>query len=1449
MKTKLFLLLFFSVLLTNLYSQDKVKLQFSHSRGFYTEAFNLSVTSEASNVTIKYTLDGTDPQISSSTLTTLAPLNIKINPNNFTFRDKAPGYILKAIGLNSDDSSKVYTHTYLFANKVVELSVQNRVPGNKWPDEYVNGQQIFYGLDTDITNDSRYKTKIVDALLDIPSISVVMNLDDLFDPATGIYVNALRHGIEWERAASIELLNPDGSNGFQIDAGIRIRGGWSRHSDFPKHAFRLFFREEYGASKLEFPLFENEGTDKFDKIDLRTSQNYAWANDGSSLNTMVREVFSRDTQRDMDDPYTRSRYYHLYINGTYWGLYQTQERSEASYAEEYFGGNKEDYDVVKVNTGENYNLYVIEATDGNLTAWNNLWDYCNSGFKNDENYFKVQGLNSDGTVNPGYPKLVDINNLADYMLITFYVGDFDGPVSNFSGNNNPNNFYGIYNRVNPDGFKFFRHDGEHTMMDKNWTHGDWSHDRTGPFPAGEIKEKFNPQWLHQKLCENPNYLVHFSDRVYKHFYKNGILTTTQNIDRLNSRKDQIDLAIIAESARWGGVKRSPARNRDNDWLPAVNYLINTYMPQRGDVILSQLKSKNWYPAFQPPIINLNDGLVETGTKLKLSSPVGEIYYTEDGTDPFGESAVSGQKNLKLIYEYSQKRALVPTKEISNNWKLEYSFDDSDWDVVSGTPGGIGYENGSGYEAYIKYDTKSKMLDKSAGCYMRIPFNLNDDPASLNFLNLNMRYDDGFVVYLNGEMILSINAPANPTYSSLALGNHEADSFEQFDISNAISHLIKGNNILAIHGLNVSTGSSDFLISAELIAGSTGDFSNSISAGAKKYSGEIEILQTSNIKTRVLYNNTWSALNEVMLTVDSDFSNIKITEIHYHPIESDGIDGDEFEFLEIKNIGSEEYNLSYTAFIKGIDYTFPVNSVLSPNNFIVLASNKTEFKNRYGFEPFDEYSGNLNNGGEEIVFASASADTIFAFEYNDKDPWPTSADGLGFSLAANNPAPTGDPGESSYWRTSSSLHGSPGADDLTQYILPVYINEILTHTDYPQVDYIEIYNPNNSSLNIGNWYLSDNLIDPKKWKIPSGTVIEPDSYILFNEAHYVDSTLITDQNEFGSSFSLNSHGEVIYIYSANESGNLTGYIHGFAFGEAENGVSIGRYIDSEDEEHFVNQKDISPEATNLGPDVGPLVITKINYEPDNNNVEFLELKNISSFNLDLYDPLETENTWKVGGVGFTFPADIILKPKEIIYLTESGITIADFRHKYNLSNDIRVFNYDGKLDNNGERLTLLKPAEAFELDGETIIPYITVDEVRYNDKSPWPLGADSTGNSIARINENEYGNDPVNWQLETLTDLDETDNAIPVRYSLSQNYPNPFNPSTAINYQLTDNGHVSLTVYDILGNEVLQLVNKNQSAGTYKIKFDTSKYNMSSGIYFYQIRSNSFVETKKMILLK
>jgi len=96
-------------------------------------------------------------------------------------------------------------------------------------------------------------------------------------------------------------------------------------------------------------------------------------------------------------------------------------------------------------------------------------------------------------------------------------------------------------------------------------------------------------------------------------------------------------------------------------------------------------------------------------------------------------------------------------------------------------------------------------------------------------------------------------------------------------------------------------------------------------------------------------------------------------------------------------------------------------------------------------------------------------------------------------------------------------------------------------------------------------------------------------------------------------------------------------------------------------------------------------------------------------------------------------------------------------------------------------------------------------------------------------------------------MDDKNEFTPQTFSLAQNYPNPFNPSTKISFRVAEPGKVSLKVFDILGNEVMSLVDEQKPAGLYEVKFDASS--LTSGVYFYQLKSGNLIQTKKMVLLK
>jgi len=105
---------------------------------------------------------------------------------------------------------------------------------------------------------------------------------------------------------------------------------------------------------------------------------------------------------------------------------------------------------------------------------------------------------------------------------------------------------------------------------------------------------------------------------------------------------------------------------------------------------------------------------------------------------------------------------------------------------------------------------------------------------------------------------------------------------------------------------------------------------------------------------------------------------------------------------------------------------------------------------------------------------------------------------------------------------------------------------------------------------------------------------------------------------------------------------------------------------------------------------------------------------------------------------------------------------------------------------------------------------------------------------------------VEIQYTLLTDI-KREVMIAKSFSLSQNYPNPFNPTTTISYSVPKGGNVSLKIFDILGNEVANLVNDYKSTGKYEVLFNSKE--LTSGVYFYQIKAGDYISTKKMILMK
>ena len=1106
--------------------------KFSVDRGFFDAPFDLVITCNTASATIRYTTNGAPPTATTG-FVYAGPLSVG---HTTVFRAAAfrAGYIPSAVD----------TQTYLFLDDVILQSPDGSTPPG-WPSDW--GENLMdYGMDPNVVNYPPYNGTIKDALKAIPSFSVVTALSNLFDSATGIYANAAEDGIAWERPASVELVRPDGKAGFQADAGLRIRGGFSRDPLDPKHSLRFIFRSEYGHSKLRYELFGPEGNDTIDKFDLRTSQDGSWAFDGDRNGTFLSDPFSRDSQLAMGRPGTRGDFYHLYINGQYWGLYNTEERPEAGYAASYFGGQPEDYDIIKVDAGP----YDVVATDGTLDAWQRLWEAATNGFANDADYQRVQGNNPDGTPNPAYEVLLDVPNLIDYMLLVIYTGNYDGPVWL---NDFPNNFYAIRNRTNRDGFRFLTHDAENSALDLYY-------DRTGPLTvgdpaAGSSFSESNPQYVWQRLLANAEFRVLVADHIQRLFFNGGVLTPAKCAARYAVRTNEIYLAVVGESARWGDAQIEPPITQA-DWISSANDQMNDYFPFRTGIVLTQLRDRGIFPANDAPSFNLYGGLVAAGFNLSMSVPAGAIYYTLDGTDP----------------------------------RL---------------PGGA--------------------------------------------------------------------------IASSALG----------------------------------------------------------------YVGPVPINEGMVVKARARVDNSWSALTEAPFFVQQNFTGLLITEIMYHPPDVGGLDGEEFEFIELKNASSVQLDLSGVSLTNGIHFIFPAGTRLAPGGFAVLVSNPAEFPLKYTNVPvFGVYSGHLSNSGEALALVDAAGSNIVSLVYDDNAPWPQSADGLGFSLVPMNPNLNPAPNNSANWRASSAVGGSPGADDPSSSEPRVLITEVLSHTDLPQLDAVELYNPGATNANIGGWFLTDDRTQPGKFRIPDNAVILPGDYLILDGGNFNATPGASN------SFRLSSHGDEIYLYSADAVGNLTGYSDGFGFGAAENGVSFGRYVNSVGDIQYPAQTSNSFGLSNAGPRIGPVVINEIRYAPAAGFDEFIELKNITTSAVKLYDPANPTNTWKLEGVGFSFPTGVEIAPNALLLVTRLDATL--FRSKYNVPASVPIFGpYSGALQDKGESLELQQPDKPdFITNGAVVtvfVPYPIVDAVRYSDQFPWPTNLAGTLQSLKRVDASAYGNDPANWR--------------------------------------------------------------------------------------------------------
>ena len=580
--------------------------QFSTDRGFYWSPTTVLIQSKTEGARIRYTLDGSAPTPAYG-LGNTNPVTVSVER---TTTLRAMAYKEGMV------SSNVDTHTYLFIEEV--LKQPYNVPGFPQPvlrTGYQSDEKVTldYEMDPSVVSDPRYRKAIRAGLLSIPTISIVLDRDDLFGSVEtdDSELDMRRSGVYWgdtgrgsTRAASVELIYPEKpQSSTQVDAGLESHS-WSA----VKRALKLKFQSEYGAGKWDSrifrdgPLNRKSAAKTFDRIVLRSGKDRSWATRWHpERTTYVRDQWARDTQIAMSGIGAHGTFVHLYLNGLYWGMYNVTERPDSWFQATYFGGAMDDFFSVKHN--------------GPFQGDSSRWDYLRGPLrvKNAMKRSRYRQLR----------EYIDVEQFADYLILCWYSGTRDWPQNNwYAGNRN----------TPPSPARFFIWDAEEIWASREGAPVASVHPRFRARATEEI-DTDDMVGIWHSLRRNSDFMTLFADRVYTHCFDDGPLTDANAIARWHTLTDFVADAVVAESARWGDVRApfgDPTRTRDGTFVPEVERVV-AQMTGNVSQFIDALRKEGYYPAIDPPEFSA----LTVGSIVNVLNPNarGALYFTLDGRDP------------------------------------------------------------------------------------------------------------------------------------------------------------------------------------------------------------------------------------------------------------------------------------------------------------------------------------------------------------------------------------------------------------------------------------------------------------------------------------------------------------------------------------------------------------------------------------------------------------------------------------------------------------------------------------------------------------------------------------------------------------------------------------------------------------------------------------------------
>jgi hypothetical protein len=326
-------------------------------------------------------------------------------------------------------------------------------------------------------------------------------------------------------------------------------------------------------------------------------------------------------------------------------------------------------------------------------------------------------------------------------------------------------------------------------------------------------------------------------------------------------------------------------------------------------------------------------------------------------------------------------------------------------------------------------------------YFRKKFTVTN-PAQYDALSLEVKRDDGAIVYINGKEVGRTNMPAGDIAfdyipNNVVGGTDEETFFPVIDPRLVPSVLVNGENVICVEVHQANSGSSDLTFDLRLQATKT------------TFPQPIFLTQPGlvTLKARSTNGTAWGPLTETQFVVNAvpaSISNLVVSEIMYHPANptateiAAGFDNDDdFEFIELLNVGATAIDLINVRFIAGITFDFDQSQVsrfLNPGQRLILVSNPPAFISRHGngLPVAGEFGGSLENAGETLTLVDATNGMVKNFTYGTLGLWPEETDGWGFSLVLKNPINNPDHGNPANWRSSVNATGNPNMSDATTF---------------------------------------------------------------------------------------------------------------------------------------------------------------------------------------------------------------------------------------------------------------------------------------------------------------------------------------------------------------------------------------------------------------------------------